>query len=168
MITVDDAQAAVGQAEASQQLSPPAASAIRRWLTESPFAQYRPRLLEDIEAKRWKTLDDFLKANRYMTQLYARKTGDGRGDEENDRNRYFPNEVFKEYQRLVKTLVREDKIFISDRKLVKLYKLFRVRSWLFSGGAVTKDDLRLLAYLGETHQEIEHLRVKVPEYLGDS
>ncbi|QEH36826.1 Phosphoglucomutase [Aquisphaera giovannonii] len=58
MITVDDAQAAVGQAEASQQLSPPAASAIRRWLTESPFAQYRPRLLEDIEAKRWKTLDD--------------------------------------------------------------------------------------------------------------
>jgi hypothetical protein len=33
---------------------------------------------------------------------------------------------------------------------------------------VTKDDLRLLAYLGETHQEIEHLRVKVPEYLGDA
>ena len=76
--------------------------------------------------------------------------------------------MFKEYQRLVKTLVREDKIFISDRKLVKLYKLFRVRSWLFSGGAVTKDDLRLLAYLGETLQEIEHLRTKVPEYLGDA
>lgn len=68
----------------------------------------------------------------------------------------------------MKTLVREDKIFISDRKLVKLYKLFRVRSWLFSGGAVTKDDLRLLAYLGETLQEIEHLRTKVPEYLGDA
>ena len=76
--------------------------------------------------------------------------------------------MFKSYERLVKTLVREDKIFISDRKLVKLYKLFRVRSWLFSGGAVTKDDLRLLAYLGESLQEIEHLRTKVPEYLGDA
>ena len=113
-------------------------------------------------------LEDFLKANRYLTYLFARKTGDGRGEEENDRSRFFPADVFKSYERLVKTLVREDKIFISDRKLVKLYKLFRVRSWLFSGGAVTKDDLRLLAYLGETHQEIEHLRTKVPEYLGDA
>ncbi|MBM3978796.1 MAG: AAA family ATPase [Planctomycetes bacterium] len=114
------------------------------------------------------TLDDFLKANRYMTHLFARKTGDGRGEEENDRKKFFPDSVFKEFQRLVKVLVREDKIFISDRKLVKLYKLFRVRSWLFSGGAVTKDDLRLLTYLGETIQEIEHLRTKVPEYLGDA
>jgi MoxR-like ATPase len=114
------------------------------------------------------TLDDFLKANRYMTHLFARKSGDGRGEEVNDRHQFFPGDVFKSYERLVKTLVREDKIFISDRKLVKLYKLFRVRSWLFSGGAVTKDDLRLLAYLGETLQEIEHLRTKVPEYLGDA
>jgi MoxR-like ATPase len=114
------------------------------------------------------TLDDLLKANRYLTYLFARRTGDGRGEEENDRQRFFPPEVFNEYKRLVKTLVRDDKIFISDRKLVKLYKLFRVRAWLFSGGVVSKDDLRLLAYLGESHQEIEHLRVKVPEYLGDA
>jgi MoxR-like ATPase len=115
------------------------------------------------------TLDDFLKANRYLTYLFARKEpAGGRGEEHNDRQLFFPPEVFREYQRLVKTLVREDKIFISDRKLVKLYKLFRVRAWLFSGGTVSKDDLRLLAYLGESHQEIEHLRVKVPEYLGDA
>ncbi|WP_439628427.1 AAA family ATPase [Gemmata sp.] len=114
-------------------------------------------------------LDDFLKANRYLTYLFARKEpAGGRGEEHNDRQVFFPPEVFREYQRLVKTLVREDKIFISDRKLVKLYKLFRVRAWLFSGGTVSKDDLRLLAYLGESHQEIEHLRVKVPEYLGDA
>ena len=29
-------------------------------------------------------LDDFLKANRYLTYLFARKTGDGRGEEGND------------------------------------------------------------------------------------
>jgi MoxR-like ATPase len=49
---------------------------------------------------------------------------------------------------------------------VKLYKLFRIRAWLFSGGTVTRDDLRLLAYLGESHQEIELLRQKVPMLLG--
>ena len=113
------------------------------------------------------SLDDFVKANRYMTLLFARRQGDGRGDEQNDRNVFFPEDVFREFQRLVKTLVRDDRIFISDRKLVKLYKLFRVRAWLFSGGTVSKDDLRLLAYLGETIQEIEQLHERVPLLLGD-
>jgi MoxR-like ATPase len=113
------------------------------------------------------TLDDFLRANRYLTYLFARKQGDGRGEEQNDRNLFFPEDVFREFQRLVKTLMREDRVFISDRKLVKLYKLFRVRAWLFSGGTVSRGDLRLLAYLGETLQEIEHLREKVPQLLGD-
>lgn len=114
------------------------------------------------------SLDDLLKANRYLTHLFARKQGDGRGEQQNDRHLFFPDDVFREFQRLVKTLVREDRIFISDRKLVKLYKLFRVRAWLFSGGTVSRDDLRLLAYLGETIQEIEHLREKVPQLLGDA
>ena len=111
-------------------------------------------------------LEDLLKANRYLTFQFGRHQRNGRKDEQTDRQLFFPQNVFKEFQRLIKVLVREEKIFISDRKLVKLYKLFRIRSWLFSGGAVTLDDLRLLAYLGETHQEIERLRVRVPQLLG--
>lgn len=114
------------------------------------------------------TLDDLLKANRYLTFLFARKTTDKAGEDVTDRHLFFPDDVFREFQRLVKTLVREDRIFISDRKLVKLYKLLRVRAWLFGGGSVGRDDLRLLAYLGETHQEIELLREKVPQLLGDA
>ncbi len=114
------------------------------------------------------TLDDILKANRYLTYLFARRHRAGRGEEQNDRQVFFPPEVFDEFQRLVKTLVREDRVFVSDRKLVKLYKLFRVRSWLFTGGTVSRDDLRLLAFLGETHKEIELLREKVPALLGES
>jgi MoxR-like ATPase len=112
------------------------------------------------------TLEDLLKANRYLTHTFARRHRSGRSEEQNDREVFFPREVFEEFQRLIKTLVREDKIFISDRKLVKLYKLFRVRSWLFTGGTVSLDDMRLLAYLGETHREIDLLREKVPSLLG--
>ena len=115
------------------------------------------------------SLEDVVKANRYLTLLFARKHHGGRhGEEQNDREVYFPAEVFREFQRVVKTLVRSDKIFISDRKLVKLYKLFRVRAWLFSGGTVSLDDLRLLTYLGETQQEIALLRDKVPQLLGEA
>jgi MoxR-like ATPase len=111
------------------------------------------------------TLEDVLKANRYLTHLFARREAGADGDQ-GDRQVFFPPDVFREFQRLVRTLVREDRVFISDRKLVKLYKLFRVRSWLFTGGAVTRDDLRLLAYLGETQPEMALLRDKVPALLG--
>jgi MoxR-like ATPase len=114
------------------------------------------------------SLDDILKANRYLTYMFARRHRSGRSEEQNDRQVFFPGEVFDEFQRLVKTLVRQNHIFISDRKLVKLYKLFRVRAWLFTGGTVTRDDLRLLAYLGETAQEIELLREEVPKLLGEA
>ena len=49
---------------------------------------------------------------------------------------------------------------------LKLYKLLRVRAWLFSGGTVSHDDLRLLSYVGETHQEMDLLAEKVPQLLG--
>jgi len=58
MITADEALAKVSQAETASQLSAAAAAAIRRWVTESPFTQYRPRLFEDIAEGRWKALDD--------------------------------------------------------------------------------------------------------------
>ena len=112
------------------------------------------------------TLTDLFKANRYLTLLFARRQKVGRGEEQNDRQTFFPAEVFREFQRLVKTLTREDRIFISDRKLVKLYKLLRVRAWLLTGGTVNRDDLKLLTYLGETNQEMDLLREKVPALLG--
>ena len=141
--------------------------------TELIDAGLRSEVYRTLNQKPWveghATLEDIVKANRYLTLTFARTRHGGRhGEERNDRQVYCPTEVFREFQRLVKTLVREDKIFVSDRKLVKLYKLFRVRAWLFSGGAVTRDDLRLLAYLGETQQEIALLREKVPQLLGDA
>ncbi len=116
------------------------------------------------------SLEDLLKANRYLTQLFGRRDPAASTDSEaggDDRRAFFPADVFREFRRLVKTLVREDRIFISDRKLVKLYKLLRVRAWLFAGGTVARDDLRLLSYLGETHREMELLREKVPTLLGE-
>src|SRR5262249_39964453 len=70
------------------------------------------------------SLTDLVKANRYFTYLFGRKQHAGKNEEQNDRQTFFPPDVFREFQRLVKTLVRDDRIFISDRKLVKLYKLF--------------------------------------------
>ena len=47
----------VSQAEQSGKLSAPAAANIHRWLTEAPFASYRDRLVEDVQAGQWEVLD---------------------------------------------------------------------------------------------------------------
>ncbi len=148
-----------------------------RSVQEEHFAELidaglQAEVYRNLNQKPWReghcSLDDLLKANRYMTYLFGRRQRSLRHEEQGDRQTFFPAEVFREFQRLVKTLVREDRIFISDRKLVKLYKLFRIRAWLFTGGTVSREDLRLLAYLGETHQEMALLREKVPTLLGDA
>ena len=58
MPTADDALASLKKAEAGSLLSASAATNIRRWLTEPPFARYRARLIEDIAAEKWQVLDD--------------------------------------------------------------------------------------------------------------
>jgi MoxR-like ATPase len=120
---------------------------------------------KDLNQKPWveghASLEDLLKAHRYLTLLMARR-------EPRDRELFFRDEVMREFRRVIRTLVREDEVFVSDRKLIKLYKLLRVRAWIVHGGAVEREDLQLLAYLGETREEIDLLEEKVPRLLGIS
>ena len=125
---------------------------------------------KDLNRKPWAeghaTLVDFLKANRYLTFLMGRRETGPDGKEMRDRDRFFKDELLQELRRLLKTLVREDEVFVSDRKVIKLYRLLRTRAWVFHGGAVERSDLQLLSYLGETREEIDLLEEKVPKLLG--
>ncbi|WIG96533.1 AAA family ATPase [Myxococcus sp. SDU36] len=112
------------------------------------------------------TLDDLLKAHRYLTLMMGKRETGPDGRELRDRDLFFRDELLREFRRVVQTLTREDGVFISDRKLVKLYRLLRTRAWIFHGGAVERQDLQLLSYLGETREEIDLLEEKVPRLLG--
>ncbi len=112
------------------------------------------------------SLEDFVKAHRWLTHVLARRTIGTDGRELRDRELYFSDELLRELRRVLKTLVREDGVFVSDRKVVKLYRLLRTHAWIVHGGAVERADLRLLSYLGETREEIDLLEEKVPRLLG--
>lgn len=124
----------------------------------------------DLNRKPWQenhaSLSDLLKAHRYLTMQMARRELQPDGSAQRDRHRYFSEELLRELHRLLKTLAREDGVFVSDRKVVKLYKLLRTRAWLLHGGKVEREDLTLLAYLGETREELALLEDKVPKLLG--
>jgi MoxR-like ATPase len=112
------------------------------------------------------TLTDFVRAHRLLAHVLAQKTVDAGGNSLRDRDLYFSDDLLRELRRVIKTLVREDGVFVSDRKVVKLYRLLRTHAWITHGGAVERSDLRLLAYLGETRDEIDLLEAKVPRLLG--
>jgi len=124
----------------------------------------------DLNQRPWAeghaTLVDLLRAHRYLTLQMSQKEVDRDGETRRDRDLFFPEELLRELRRLIKTLVREDNVFISDRKVIKLYRLLRTRAWIFHGGKVERQDLRLPAYLGENRDEIDLLEEKVPKLLG--
>ncbi|MEZ4384992.1 MAG: AAA family ATPase [Nannocystaceae bacterium] len=107
------------------------------------------------------SLDDFLKLGRFMDLMFGYSSEPGA-----DRARWFPRPVFAEMRRIVRALETEDKVFVSDRKLVKLYKLIRTQAFLDHGGAVEQSDLHLLAYVGNRRDELAVVEAKVRALLG--
>ncbi len=107
------------------------------------------------------SFDDFLKLKRYMDLTFGTQ-----GTGSADREQWFPTGAFAEFRRVVRTLETEDKVLVSDRKLVKLYKVIRTRAFLFHGGAVQTPDLGLLAYAGNRRHELPAVAEKVRALLG--
>ena len=116
-------------------------------------------------------LEDFLVMRRYMHLLMAgvgeagRAAEDGDGAVLRDRKRYFPDEVFELFKRILRTLERENRVVVSDRKVIKLYQLIRSRALLFHGGEVRREDLTLLRYVGDRNEDFPILREKVDALL---
>jgi MoxR-like ATPase len=108
------------------------------------------------------SLDDFVKLRAYLNLIMSQGEG---GSAKGDRERYFPAPVYLLFKRIISALQREEALEISDRKVIKLYKLIRTRAFLFHGGVVTKDDLCLLRYLPDRVQDFAPIRAKVDSIL---
>ena len=117
------------------------------------------------------SLEDFVALRRYLFLLMAGVGERTKKDDEQssaviqDRKRYFPDEVFDLFKRILRTLERENRVVVSDRKFIKLYQLIRARALLFHGGAVRRDDLVLLRYVGDRNEDFPILREKVDALL---
>lgn len=128
------------------------------------------QLNQTLNRKPWAeghaSLQDFLKAHLYLSRLMARKDLCTDGKETSDRDLFFREDLLNEMRRVLRTIARENHVFISDRKIIKIYRLIRTYAWVLHGGAVEREDLRLLSYLGDTREEVDVLEEKVPHLLG--
>ncbi|MCO4781110.1 MAG: MoxR family ATPase [Candidatus Cloacimonetes bacterium] len=78
---------------------------------------------------------------------------------------YFGKNLYMEFKRILKTIIHDFEIEISDRKIIKLYRLIRCHALFKRGGGVEKEDFILLKHLGNQLDEIEFLKEKIQNIL---
>lgn len=78
---------------------------------------------------------------------------------------FFGKTLYMEFKRILKTIIHDFEIEISDRKLIKLYRLIRCHALFKRGGGVEKEDFILLKHLGNQVDEIDFLSEKIQNIL---
>jgi MoxR-like ATPase len=110
------------------------------------------------------SLDDFLKLKAWADALlFGEEVGQGRTA--SPHGALFPEPVYALFRRVVRALAKEDGVDVTDRRVIKLYKLIRLRAFLFHGGEVRKEDLVLLRYTADRVADFEPVREKVDRLL---
>lgn len=116
--------------------------------------------------KPWKNccgINDFIIVRRYFFELMSEV-----GAEDSRRFRFQP-ETEQLFKNIVMTLRKEYKINISDRQVVKLYRLIATRAYLDRGAYpchVDKRDLVMLRYTAERLEDFAVVNKFVTEKIG--
>ena len=106
------------------------------------------------------SLDDFITVHNYVLEHVLPKATDRRDEE-----LLVTEEMTVGFRTLVTILTDELGVEITDRKLVKLYKLIIMQAFLFAGGQVTHDDLKLLCYCGNDFKDVRRIASRVTRLL---
>lgn len=115
--------------------------------------------------KPWKsdcTLEDFILVHDYVvsTVLPAAVARD-------DRTLLGDERVTTAFKAIISVLADELKVEITDRKLIKLYKLIMTQAFIFNGGKVTREELKILCYCGNNFSDVRKIKDYIEERLAN-
>jgi MoxR-like ATPase len=111
------------------------------------------------------SLDDFLTVRRYLFDTYINTAGDEQSE------LHFSEPMDRLFRELIVTLRDEHRLRISDRQIVKLYRLVATRAYLERGAKpanVRPRDLRMLAYTAEEREAFERARAEVEKAIRET
>ncbi|HEY9841440.1 MAG TPA: AAA family ATPase [Candidatus Obscuribacterales bacterium] len=106
------------------------------------------------------SLEDFLRVRQYLLATVLPRLAEAPDDEQ-----LGSKESTRNFRALIATLRHQLNIEITDRKLIKLYKLLITQAFLFNGGTVGPNELKLLCYCANHFREIRLVEEKISEYL---
>ncbi len=108
------------------------------------------------------TLEDFLILHDYMVSTVLPNAVQA----PNDSILGDPT-ITSAFKALIYVISEELKVEITDRKLIKLYKLILTQAFIFNGGTVTHEELKLLSYCGNSFSDIKKLKDYIEERLDN-
>lgn len=76
-------------------------------------------------------------------------------------------EISLQFKALISTLENELGVEVTDRKLIKLYKLIITQAFIFNGGRISTDDMRLLCHCGNNFRDMSKIRERIGIYLDN-
>ena len=103
---------------------------------------------------------DLLKIRRYLQLSFSMEASN-----QQIRDRIFPPEVMALWRRILSALELDLNLYVSDRKIIRLYRLFRTRALLHGRATVQRDDLYLLRYLAQRPNEHTFVSERVDRML---
>lgn len=115
--------------------------------------------------KPWKsdcTLDDFVLIHDYMVSTVLPAA-----IERDDKNLLGDERITMAFKALISVLADELKVEITDRKLIKLYKLILTQAFIFNGGNVTREELKILCYCGNNFSDVRKIKDYIEERLAN-
>jgi MoxR-like ATPase len=115
--------------------------------------------------KPWKsdcTLNDFIVLHDYIVSTVLPNA-----IKREDHELMGSPEMTTAFKALIYVLSEELKVEITDRKLIKLYKLILTQAFIFNGGKVTANELKLLCYCGNNFSDIKKIKDYIEERLAN-
>lgn len=105
-------------------------------------------------------LEDFLLVHDYLlSEVLPRMI------QASDENLLGDERITKAFKTLIAVLADELKVEITDRKLIKLYKLLATQAFLFNGGRIGKEELKILRYCGNNFSDVKKIKSYIDERL---
>ncbi|MCD4657899.1 MAG: AAA family ATPase [Planctomycetes bacterium] len=128
----------------------------------------RNEIFRTFNEKPWQNLcetDDFLKIKAYIERTIAGLDGKTHDNSlKRDRELFF-DDLYPQFVSLLDLLESEMRVRLSDRKVIKLYKLIRTHSFLFHGGEIRPSDLLLLRFTADTEKTNALIRERIQQRL---
>lgn len=106
-------------------------------------------------------LIDLLKLRRYLQLSFIIEAQDPE-----IRDHAMPPQVMMIWRRIMSGLELDLGVYISDRKVIRIYKLLRARALIHGRSSVQLEDLKLLCYLAQRPGEHEHIAERVERLIA--
>jgi MoxR-like ATPase len=112
---------------------------------------------KEIKPVNYFCFEDLLWIRNYISKSFEKP--------EKDIKLFFDKSLIRLLIKIISIIKNDLQIFISDRKIIKIYKLLRVYSTFIGDGTINTNSLKILKYIGEEDEDFDRLEKNIEDII---